>query len=289
MSWCIAADSSCNLRSFVPTAPETSFRLAPLKVHVGDREFVDDAQLDVAELTKAIAAEDTATSSSCPSIGEWAEIFRSADNIIAITISARLSGSYEAAQMARTMIMDEYVREHAGSIAGKNIYILNSRAAGGKLEVLVRLLDDYLQQPREFEDAVAFIDHAEESSQVLYSLSRYENLVKSGRMPRGVGSIASKLNIRILGTASSEGTIKLIGSTRGEKKTIKKIVDTMASNGFSGGSVSIDHRDNVDGALGIKEAILQRWPMATVHIESCGGLCSYYAEESGLLIGYEWA
>lgn len=288
MSWCIAADSSCNLRSFTPTASGVAYRFAPLKVNVGGVEHTDDEALDLDAFLTQMAAEKVASSSSCPSAGEWAEIFRAYDNVIAVTISSNLSGSYEAACLARNMVMDDYMREHAGSIADKNIYVLDSRATGGKLEVIVRLLDRYLATGPSFDEAVAYAERLEASSQVLFSLSSYENLTRSGRMPRLVGAVATKLNIRILGTASPEGTIKIVGPTRGEKKMYRKIMDAMEGDGYRGGLVYIDHVRNLAGAEALAASIRGRWPEAEVEVIACGALCSYYAEESGLIIGYGW-
>lgn len=277
MSWAIVADSSCNLRGFTPQAPDTVYAVAPLKVLVGSQEYVDNEQLDVSALNRAVAAESTASSSACPSAGEWAERFRLADNVIVITISANLSGSYEAAVMAKGLVEEEGPR---------NIHIVNSRAAGGKLEYLVTLLDRYLTTNPSFEDACAFIDQAEEASQVLFSLSSYDNLTKSGRMPKAAGLIANKLSIRILGIASSEGTIKIVAPTRGSKKTVAKIVNAMKSDGYQGGLVFIDHVENEKGAQELADKIRETWPSAEIQILPCGGLCSYYAEQSGLIIGY---
>lgn len=277
MSWAIVADSSCNLRGFTPTAPDTVYAIAPLKVLVGSQEYVDDEQLDVSALNKAVAAESTASSSACPSAGEWAERFRLADNVIVITISANLSGSYEAAVMAKGLVEEEGPR---------NIHIVNSRAAGGKLEYLVMQLDRYLTRNPSFADACAFIDQAEQASQVLFSLSSYDNLTKSGRMPKAAGLIANKLSIRILGIASNEGTIKIVAPTRGTKKTIAKIVQAMQGDGYQGGLVCIDHVENEKGAQELADKIRETWPTAESKILPCGGLCSYYAEQSGLIIGY---
>lgn len=288
MSWCIAVDSSCNLRNFAPTAPDTTFKLAPLTINVAGTEYVDDEKLDVRRLLDAMATEKTASSSACPSAGEWAEIFRSADNVVAIAISSNLSGSYEAACTARNIVLEEHMREHDGLMTGKNIFILDSHAAGGKLEVITELVDRRIADGHGFEDVCAYAKRLEAASQVQYSLSSYDNLTKNGRMPRLVGTLASKLNVRILGTASPEGTIKIVGPTRGEKKTFRKIMDVMAGDGYAGGLVYIDHVDNLEAAEGLKGAILQRWPEATVRVLPCGALCSYYAEESGLIIGYEW-
>lgn len=288
MSWAIVADSSCNLRSWKPQAPDTTFVSVPLTIHVGGEEFIDDANLDVAELNRAVAQESQASSSSCPSVGVWAEEFRRADNVVAITISANLSGSYEAANTARTMVLDEFMRDHAGIMTGKNVFILNSRATGGKMELIVELLDRYLTTNPSFDDVVAYLEKLDAASTVVFSLSSFDNLVKNGRMPRLAGSIASKLNIRMLGTASAEGTIKIIGPTRGEKKMYRKTIEVMASDGYHGGLVYIDHVDNEKSANELKALIEAQWPQAEVHILPCGGLCSYYAEESGLIIGYEW-
>ena len=135
---------------------------------------------------------------------------------------------------------------------------------------------------------VAYLEKLDAASTVVFSLSSFDNLVKNGRMPRLAGSIASKLNIRMLGTASAEGTIKIVGPTRGEKKMYRKTIEVMASDGYHGGLVYIDHVDNEKSASELKAIIEAQWPQAEVTILPCGGLCSYYAEESGLIIGYEW-
>lgn len=281
MSWAIIADSSCNLRDYTPQAPDTLYAYAPLKINVGGTEYADDANLDVAELNRRVAEEKSASSSACPSAGEWAELFRSAENVVAITISANLSGSFEAASMARDLVQEE---------GGHRIHLVNSRAAGGKLEMLVILLDRYLtvHPDATFEEACAYIDGIEQNSSVLFSLSSYENLTKSGRMPKMAGILANKLSIRVLGCASEEGTIKIVAPTRGQKKMIAKVIQSMESDGYKGGLVCMDHVDNEAGCQEIAAAIIAKWPEAEIMIMPCGGLCSYYAESKGIIIGYDW-
>lgn len=281
MSWAIVADSSCNLRGYTPQAADTKYLFAPLKINVGGEEFIDNEHLDVAELNRRVAEEEAASSSACPSVGEWAELFRTADNVIAITISASLSGSYEAAVMARELVLEEGPR---------NIFIVNSRAAGGKLELLVYLLDRYLTTNPDatFNQATAYITDVEQSSTVMFSLCSYENLTKSGRMPKMAGMLANKLSIRILGIASDEGTIKVLGPSRSQKKIFSKIISMMESQGYCGGPVFIDHAFNETSAQALASKISEKWPSAEIVCLPCGGLCSYYAETDGLIIGYGW-
>lgn len=290
MTWAIIADSSCNLRDYTPVTPNCTYAFAPLTLHVGGEEYPDDSDLDVSKLNERVHSEATASSSACPSAGEWADLFRLADNVIVVTLSSNLSGSYDSAQMGRNLVMDEYAREHGGQVIGKNIYILDSRAAGAKLEVMVRLIDRYLTTHPDttFDEVVSYAKKLESNSQVQFSLRSFDNLVKNGRMPKLVGALASGLSIRMLGTASEQGTIKVIAPTRGDKKTMKKILEVMRSDGYRGGLAYIDHVDNVEGAEELGRAIASEWPQAEVEILPCRGLCSYYAEESGLIIGYEW-
>lgn len=281
MKWALIADSSCNLRGYRPKASDAMYAFAPLKINVAGTEFVDDDELDVPAFNKIVAEEESASSSACPSAGEWAELFRSADNVIAITISANLSGSYEAAVIAKDIVDQE---------GGHNIHVINSRAAGGKLELLIEMLDEYIaQNDPDFEDACAYIDDVERRSTVLFSLCSYENLTKSGRMPKMAGVLANRLNIRILGCASDEGTIKVMAPARSQKKMFGKIVDAMGHHGFDGGIVYIDHVDNEKASQELADVIRRQWPDVQVRIVPCGGLCSYYAEESGMIIGYAWA
>lgn len=281
MSWALIADSSCNLKGYEPQATDASFGIAPLKINVASTEYIDDDALDINTLIDHMTSESAGSSTACPSVGEWSELMRSADNVIVVPISSGLSGSLEAAQTARDLVLQED--------RNRKIHIIDSRAAGGKLELLVWRIDRYLTVHPDacFDEVCTFADGVEDHAQVLYSLSTFDNLTKAGRLPKIAGAVVNKLNIRILGTATAQGTMKIVGPTRGEKKMYKKIVETMDAHGFHGGDVFIDHVLNEQGAHLLAEKIEQRWPESKFHIMPCRGLCSYYAEVGGLIIGYE--
>ena len=156
------------------------------------------------------------------------------------------------------------------------------------MDLIFLLFDRYLaSNPNvSFEDACAYFDSLEQNSKILFSLCNYENLAKAGRIPKAAGVIANKLNIRILGTASEAGKIELVGHTRGEKKMLNKIIDTMEAEGFTGGEVIIDHVENEAGAQALTDRIVEHWPGSKTIIMPCNGLDSYYAEMHGLIIGY---
>ena len=100
MSWMIVSDTSCEIRDMENLYPGVQFGLVPFKIRVGGAGVCRPAH---AERTPDAENHDRlqgGSSTACPSPEEWAEQFLKADNVIAITISHNLSGSYNAAQSA---------------------------------------------------------------------------------------------------------------------------------------------------------------------------------------------
>ena len=99
--WNIVSDSSCDLRMAGWDSPSVRFETVPLRIQVGTREFLDDDNLMVPDLLDAMAAEKSAASSACPSPAAFARAFEAGDRTVCFTISSNLSGTYNAAVMAR--------------------------------------------------------------------------------------------------------------------------------------------------------------------------------------------
>ena len=74
---------------------------------------------------------------------------------------------------------------------------------------------------------------------------------------------------------------------RGEKHALKQVLQGMIKLGYKGGKVRIDHCLNPEGAVQLQQMILGRFPGSDVQLGTCGGLCSFYAEKGGFLLGFE--
>jgi len=118
-------------------------------------------------------------------------------------------------------------------------------------------------------------------------LESLSNLVKNGRVSPAVAAVAGILGVRMVGKASDEGTLQPLHKCRGEKKAILTIIKEMKEHGFKGGKVRISHCFNENMANSIKELILSEYPNTDIDICVCSGLCSYYAEKGGVLVGFE--
>ena len=101
--------------------------------------------------------------------------------------------------------------------------------------------------------------------------------------------LARRLNMWGIGIGSEEGTIAIKGKVRGSAKAIALLVQDMKERGFRGGRVIITHCQNLELAQKLQSKILELWQSAKVSIMPTRGLCSYYAERNGLIVGYSQA
>lgn len=139
----------------------------------------------------------------------------------------------------------------------------------------------------DFEEIVENITQYCKRIKVFFILESMDNLVKSGRVSAIAGKLAGILGIKILGQASTEGTIELLRKTRGKDVIYRKTVDDMLSNGYQGGKIIISHCFNEERVEYLLDIIKESFPDVEAEVMPTSGLCSYYAENKGLIISFE--
>lgn len=279
MAWMIVSDSSCEIRELEHPAPGVQFALAPFKIRIGEREYVDLPTLNVPHMLQAMTDYNGASTSACPSPEEWAEWFLQADNVIALTISSNLSGSYNAACSAREMVLEEHPE--------KKIFILDTLSCAGALGDAAELANKLIGEGLDFEEICFALKKFAETTHILFALASFDNLAKNGRVNRVVGFIAGRLNMRVLGRRTHDGKIDFFFKTRGETRVLAKILEQMNEDHFDGTHpVLISECNNSNAARLLEHGIRSKWPEAHVRILPCAGLCSFYAQDQGLIITY---
>ena len=275
----IVADSSCDLTSLAHLSPDLQFGRAPLRILVGDTEYVDEAGLDTRAMMDAVYAFKGKTVSSCPSPEEYADHCRSADETYIVTISSNLSGSYNSAVLARDLVLAESPE--------KKIHVFNTFTAGPELSLIVEEIARLASSGLPFEMVCAEVERYMQRTSLLFQLNSLENLTKNGRVSKMAGMTAKLLGIHMIGIASDVGTVQPLHKCRGTEKTYRLVLQEMRERGFTGGRVILGHAFQEKGADMMKSMILEEFPSARITVMPLSGLCCYYAEEGGLLIGFE--
>lgn len=278
MNWKIAVDSSSDLHAGMECAPNVSLSIVPLVLQVDGMSFVDEPGMDMDVFMESLRASTEATGSSCPSPAAWAKVFEEADCTFAITISSGLSGSYNAAMIARDLVMDEY--------PDKKIAVIDSLATSGQMILLAEKINELIAQGLGFEEIIHQVEDYNQTLNIYFTLCSFDNLTKNGRMPKLVGVLAKKLGMRIIGT-SEQGKIAVIHKCRGDRSTLLTLIKDMKENcDLSKRHVVITHCSNLKLALTLQNLLENEAPGVRVTILPTHGLTSYYAEEQGLIVSY---
>ena len=271
----IVADSSANMYTL---DGGVEFASAPLTIRTADREFVDNESLDVLEMVEYLSKYKGKSGSACPGVGDWLDVFGDADEVYCVTIISTLSGSYNAAMTAKA----QYEEENPG----KKVFVLDSYSAGPELKLLVEKIRDLIIEGKDFETICKeVLEYKEKKSCLLFSLESLRNLANNGRTSHAVAALCSVVGIRVVGDVKDG--LHPTDKCRGEKKAIATVFKNMKEKGYAGGLIVIDHCFNENGARALKAAIHSEFPEANVRIEKTLGLCSFYAEKGGLMIGLE--
>ena len=277
--WKLVSDSGCSL--LVPdglAGIDIDYAEVPFTISVDNTDYIDEPGIDIEKMLEHIANCRSGGRTSCPSPHAWLEAWGDAENVIAFTLSAALSGSYNSAIAARHMALEKN--------PGRNIAVINTCGAGVFPEQLANIIYEGIEDGDSFDAIVSAADKAVREIQVMFALGSLDNLIKAGRLNKLVGYAAHRFNISAIGVASPGGRIELRHKFRGMKKTYSKLIDTLRETGFTGGELVISHCMNEDGAEKLGHLMKAEWLDADVSIVPASGLCSYYMGKGGMIITY---
>ena len=269
----IVVDSSANM------AADPCVSSVPLKIITQRKEYIDDAKLNVAEMVWQLQTYNGTSSTACPSPQDWLDAFGGKTYVFCITITSGLSGSCNAANIAKA--------DYEQAFPGRKVCVVDSLSTGGEMELIAERIQEWIEAGCSFEDICEKVKDYQQRTGLMFMLESMQNLANNGRVNKIVAKAAGILGIRMVGKASEVGTLEPMDKCRGEKKAIATLADRMVSMGYEGGRMRISHCLNPAAAESLKKTILAAYPGADVKIRPTGGLCSFYAEKGGMIIGFE--
>lgn len=271
----IVADSSCDIWEL----NGVDFAVAPMTISTDNKHYVDNQKLDVRLMSDDLAKYKGVSHTACPSVGSWLDCYEGFDEIFVITLTGAMSGTYNSAMTAKGIYEEE--NENV------KVHVFDSLSTGPEMRLLIEKLKEMIEEDLTFEEIVEkgqdYLNH----TRLFFALKSLHNFAMNGRVSKAVASAIGVLNISIFATASEEGTIQQISKCRGEKKVVKSMIEHLENAGYHGGKVRISHADNLKLAHNVRDKILELYPNADIIVYPMGGLCTYYAEIGGLLVGCE--
>ena len=271
----IVSDSSSDLI----VLDNIEFASSPMKIITAKREFVDDENLNVDEMADFFNEYKERSQTSCPNPADWLDAFGDADDIICVTITSALSGSYNSACTAKEL----YEAENEG----KRVFVLDTLSAGPEITLVVRKLEELVKSGMAYEGVCEKIQEYTKRTGLVFMLKSLKNFAANGRVSPLVAKLVGFAGICIVGKASDEGTLEPTHKCRGENRSLETLINDLKELGLKNGKVSIGHCQNEGAATKLKQMIESTFEKVQVETQKLRGLCSFYAEKGGLLVGFE--
>ena len=200
------------------------------------------------------------------------------DNYI-VTLSSRLSGSYNAAAKA----VDLY-REEGGKA---NVHVFDSKSATAGQAQVAMLIRDLAEQGTAFDKVVELVEERISRMQTMFVLENLDNLRKNGRLTRMQSLVTGALRVKLLMGATREGEIEKLGQGLSIRQTLGRMVACMGKNaGSMGRRLVITHCNCLERAEYVRDQVRQKGLFEEIVIAATGGIATVYANDGGVVVAY---
>lgn len=255
------------------------FESVPLTLMVGGDSIIDDETFDQLDFLRKVAACPECPKSACPSPERYMRAYQcEAEHVYAVTLSAELSGSYNSAELGRTL----YLEEHGD----KKIYVFNSRSASVGETLIAMKIQEYEEAGLPFETIVEKVEAYISEQNTFFVLENLETLRKNGRLSKAKALVASALKIKPVMGSTDEGNICQLDQARGMNKALIKMVDHIIAKTANSAekTLAISHCNCAARAQILKEAIQEKMKTARIIILDTAGVSSMYANDGGVIV-----
>lgn len=222
MKYCIFSDGSCDLPA--DAVAENHITVVPFYTSFDGQTYEKE---EVGSKVRAFYAKMVANpglypTSSTPSPQDYADAFRpkleEGCAILCICITQKFSSSYQSAQIAKKMVLEDF--------PDATIAVIDSTVNTVLQGLIVLEAARLCQAEVPFDEAVQRILDIRESGRIFFTIGSLDYLQRGGRIGELAGKVSSILSIRPL-IALYGGEIHLAGIARGRKRSLDAVIDTV--------------------------------------------------------------
>ena len=232
--------------------------VVPLNYVFDEISYKEGFKGEFDEFFQKLASTKLFPTTSQPSAGEFVDAFENGltdhDEIIAILISSKLSGTYNSALLAKNILED------------KSITIIDTLTSASNLRYLV---EDAVQMVKEGKTSLEikeFIDNKKDTMHVYLTADTLEYLSRGGRLSTLQSTVGNLLNIKPI-IQLKDGELSLLEKTRGKNKAIAGIIAKIPENVSK---IGVCHALNIEEATELKNTLSEKFPNALISLDELG-------------------
>lgn len=259
---------------------ENRIHLVPLTINIDGETIVDDETFDQKAFLEKMKASPECPSSACPAPEAFMKLYSGEEDVYVVTLSSKLSGSYNSAMVARDMYLEEN--------EAKNIAVIDSLSASIGQTLILLKVEELVKQGLSFEEVVKQAKEYRDHMATKFVLETLESLRKNGRLSGLKAIICNTLNIKPIMASDGHGSIIKANQARGMKRALETLAEDAKKEvtDVKGKVLGIAHCNNYERAVFVRDEILKRVPFEEVVIANTSGISSLYANDGGIVVCY---
>lgn len=274
----LVVDSSCELTPELTSYFRTE--IVPFALLLEGVNHIDDGTINIPNFLADIKKSKHIVKSACPSPDAYAQHFRKAKHVFVVTISSKLSGSYNSAVQAQRIVESEG--------GGQKIHVFDSESASAGEILICMKLRDCIEAGMTFEETVEHVENFVKHEQhTFFVLENLDTLIKAGRMKKIVGYVATVMSLRPVMTAIG-GEIELFEKARGSLRAFTRLVEVIGEKCTDTAQrmLVITHCNNLLQAEFIKSQAQKLYQFKEIAIMQTRGLATTYANDGGVIVSF---
>jgi len=213
----VVTDSSADLPDGV--LDRHRIALVPLQVVFGDRTFRDRVELTPEDFYRRLHQAAELPTTSQPTPADFVRVLRDAreeaDEVVAVLLSASLSGTFGSAHAA--------VR--TAGLSG--VHLVDSRSASLGLGLLVLKAAELADEGWNGGEIARELERVRGQAGMLLTVDRFDNLLRSGRVSRGKAWIGGMLDVKPILTLDAAGQVVPADRVRGRDQVVPRVLDLL--------------------------------------------------------------
>ncbi|MGN0368779.1 MAG: DegV family protein [Wujia sp.] len=276
MKYKIVGDSCCD---FTAEDLRKEYMVnVPLTMTVGNVEVVDDETFEQEKYLRLVAQCPECPKSACPSPEAYMEAFEGATYVFVVTLSSKLSGSYNSAMLARQIYMEEH--------PDVKIHVFDSKSAAAAQHLICTKLEELILRELEYETIVNTVNAYIGSMTTIFVLDDLETMRKNGRISKVKAMAANVLNIKAI-LHGVDGEIQQLDQARGMNKALNKLLFHIEKAGYDNTrKVAITQCGSKERCMNVRKVMMERFGFKDVQVYDAGGISSTYESRGGVIVSF---
>lgn len=281
MSFRIIADSCCDRTK--ETEAMNNITFIPLTLSIGEYSISDDENFNQDDFISRVDEAGIIPKTACPAPDAFKKAMEcDEDDIYVITITDKLSGTYNSALQGKMLYEEEGEK--------KNIHIFNSLATSGLESLIAEKIYELASNGKSFDEVVSETEDFILNHTALYfCLESLDVLNSNGRLYAMAASILKKIKLKLICERTQEGSVKLAGQEFNTNRALIKMANIIAADmkdkDASDKKIILSHVCCEDKAKLVAQK-LENVGFKEIEIVKASGLNSVYAAKGGLIVSY---